>query len=486
MVTFALYFQIKDHEFVNYDDQLYIRNPAVRLGLTWEGAQWAFSTTFTGNWHPLTWLSHMADRQLFGSDPAGHHLVSAFFHAVNSVLLFFLIFRMTGSFWKSGFVAALFAVHPLHVESVAWASERKDLLSAFFWILSIQMHVLYVQRSRTRYYLASLALFLVGMMAKPMVVTLPFVLLILDWWPLNRFMGRRDEPLVESTPSARFSGTPFRQILMEKIPFFIISAIGCLVTLYAQEKGGALSPLSAFPLSARIANAFDAYCTYLVKTIYPVDLAVIYPLPTAGSPTESITCIALFAALTLAVLWQGRHRPYLLCGWLIFCGTLVPVIGLVQAGVQSMADRYTYLPLIGLFIIFAWGLEQLTRRVDKKSVILCVITGITILYVISWRQIGYWRDSASLFAHAVEVTSSNYVAEALLGASLEEKGKIGQALKHYHNSLAINPDYPYGHFSMGLIMLKLGMQEKGCGHLRNALLLKPDYPQARQLFQDCR
>ncbi len=358
VVTFAVYWQVGGYQFVNFDDGKYIfENPHVRPGLTADGFIWAFTSTYASNWHPLTWLSHMLDVQLFGLDPGPHHLVNVLFHSINTVLLFLLLLRMTGAYWQSVFVAALFALHPLHVESVAWVAERKDVLSAFFWMVTLLLYAWYVKRPGPTRYLLTLCSFALGLMAKPMLVTLPIVLLLLDYWPLGRLQFGQAGLLTRKEPASAAQKRFPWSLLWEKAPFFALTAASSIVTIYAQHKGGAMSSIKVVPITFRFINALWAYVLYLAKMVWPVDLAVLYPLPITLTIAQGLFAGAFLGGVSFLVIRSAKRHPYFLVGWLWYLVTLVPVIGLVQVGSQSMADRYTYLPLIGIFIMLAWGMR---------------------------------------------------------------------------------------------------------------------------------
>ncbi|MBL7207805.1 MAG: glycosyltransferase family 39 protein, partial [Desulfobacterales bacterium] len=391
LTVLAVYWQVGNHEFVNYDDKDYItENQHVQAGLTLKSIAWAFTSTHAGNWHPLTWLSHMLDCQIYGLNPCGHHFTSVFFHILNSILLFLVFKRMTGAFWKSAFVAALFALHPLHVESVAWAAERKDVLSAFFWMLTMGSYIRYVERPGTNRYLLVLLFFALGLMAKPMLITLPFVLLLLDYWPLGRFHVRKPEAAQPSeekpqkdtkskkrksrkrlaknaVQAKKTTGSDYQwslalSLLWEKIPLFVLAAASSVVTFFVQQSGGAVRSLDALPLFVRISNALVSYISYIVKMILPHNMAILYPHPKDFSIWQVAGACLLLACISFIAIRSMKRYPYFAVGWLWYLGTLVPVIGLVQVGLQSMADRYTYIPLTGIFIIIAWGISDLAAK----------------------------------------------------------------------------------------------------------------------------
>jgi Flp pilus assembly protein TadD len=480
-VTVLVYLPVLHNGFVNYDDPDYIlNNPHVRAGLTWSGMVWAFQSSVASNWHPLTWISHMIDSGLFGVNPAGHHLVNVLLHTANAVLLFLLLSRLSGARWRSAFVAALFAWHPLHVESVAWASERKDVLSAFFWMLTLLAYAKYVTGDRWRVtrtagilsrvtchmspsYFLALLFFACGLMSKPMVVTLPFVMLLLDFWPLRRF----------TIYDLRFT---MPRLIGEKIPFFALTIASCIVTRLVQN--GALWSTNALSFHFRMANAAMSYVRYIAKLFWPADLALIYPYPHYW-PLAEVIAVGLLLALcsVLAILWAKRF-PYLAVGWFWYLGTLVPAIGLVQAGIQSMADRYTYLPSIGLFIIVAWGLNDLLNSHPQKIKIAATAGSLALAgcLAVTSIQLNYWRNSVAIFLHTVEVTSDNYAAENCLGTALENIGKKDEAAKLYAESVLVEPDYPLGQFNLGMILLEQGRVEEASNHLALAAQLAPRDP----------
>ncbi len=367
LATLTVYWQVGNYEFVNFDDDKYIiENFHVQKGLTRDSVIWAFTATHVSNWHPLTWLSHMLDFQLYGLNPSGHHLTNVFFHLVNTLLLFLVLKLMTGALWRSGLVAALFAVHPLHVESVVWVAERKDVLSTLFWMLTLWAYLGYTKRPGVKRYLVILLAFALGLMAKPMLVTLPFVLLLLDYWPLKRIeLGQSAIGLPAASQPSTIANKPGAQafrLLLEKTPMFVLAAVSSVVTFIVQKSGGAVGALETYPFKIRMANALLSYVIYLKKMIWPQNLAVFYPHPGQSLPMwQAAGAGLLLVVVSIAVIRAGRRYPYLPVGWLWYVGTLVPVIGLVQVGDQAMADRYTYVSLIGLFIVVAWGVPDVAR-----------------------------------------------------------------------------------------------------------------------------
>ena len=463
LVTLVCYWPATRHHFINLDDQQYIvGNFHVTQGLTWTGMAWAFGTDYASNWHPLTWISHMLDCSLFGLNPAGHHLMGLLFHVANTLLLFVLLKQTTGALWRSAFVAALFAWHPLHVESVAWASERKDVLSAFFWMLTLLAYSHYVRRpGRARYGLAWL-LFALGLMCKPMLVTLPFVLLLMDFWPLQR-----------AGPVARW--------VREKIPFLTLSLAASIVTYSAQKAGGAVQSLQNLALRWRIANAILAYGGYLSKTVWPANLSPIYPYPHLPWPVaETIVVAFLLTALSGLFLFLAKRHPYLPVGWFWFLGTLVPAIGFVQVGPQSMADRYMYLPSIGLFILLVWGLDDFVGSWKFKRPALASAGALALAgcVAITAFQLQFWRDGVSLFQRAVQLAPDNALAQNFLGKAFEEQDRSGEALDSYFESVRLDPHNPAGQFNLGTALLTCGRLDEAARHLALALQDSPGYGMA--------
>ncbi len=453
----AVYGATRDHQFVNLDDPVYVsHNIHVNRGLTWGGLRWALTSFHSANWHPLTWISHMLDCSLWGLDPGPHHLTSLALHALNTLLLLLALRKLSGDFWCSAFVAALFAVHPLHVESVAWIAERKDLLSGSFAMLTLWAYAAYVHRPTRGRYALTTALFAAGLASKPMLVTLPLVLLLLDYWPLGR------------------------PRLAEKIPWFGLSAASSVVTFLAQRAGGAV--VEEIPLAARMANAAVAYVLYLKKTVWPQDLAVFYPHPyLPGSAPFAAWQVAgaavLLAAVSAAVIVL-RRRPYLAVGWLWFCGMLVPVIGLAQIGDQALADRYTYLPLLGVFVALAWGAQDLARARPRLRAPLAATAGglLLALSAVARVQVSHWRDSTTLFEHALATTQGNYVAHLNLGVVLEERGQVDLALRHYRAAVDSRPDYANALASLGGLLARIGQMEQAAAYLERGVRADPDHP----------
>ncbi|HVO66439.1 MAG TPA: tetratricopeptide repeat protein [Syntrophales bacterium] len=476
LITVAAFWQVYNFDFVRYDDDKYVtENSHVRSGFTKDGFVWAFTSVNANNWHPLTWLSHMLDCQLYGLNPAGHHLTNLFLHILNTLLLFFIFNLMTGFMWRSAFVAALFAIHPLHVESVAWVAERKDVLSTLFFMLTLWSYINYIRRPGLYRYLPVLLFFILGLMSKPMLVTLPFVLLLLDFWPLGRLQFTEIISSAGSQPASnQDAAKSVIGLLIEKIPLFIISAASVCVTLYAQWTG--IASFQALPFGTRISNALVSFISYMAKMVWPVNLAVFYPYPDIIPIWQIVGSILLLILITLIALRSVRRYPYVMTGWLWYLGTLVPVIGLVQVGNQSLADRYTYIPMIGLFMIIAWSVPDLLARwryhrtalVVSASLVIVVLTTLTVL------QVRYWRDSIILFEHALGVTKNNYVMHSNLGASLAEQGKYDDAVLHYTEALRIKPDDFEARYNIANALARQGKMEESLSHYAEALRIRPD------------
>jgi len=471
IVTLVIFWQTGEHQFINFDDPLYVtNNPRVKEGLTGDNIVWAFTTTAASNWHPLTWLSHMTDVEFFGVNPRGHHLMNVFIHTASTLLLFLLLARITLAPWQSLFVAALFALHPLHVESVAWVAERKDVLSSFFWLLTLLFYAGYVRHRKVKFYLLALASFVIGLMAKPMLVTLPVIMLLLDYWPLNRFMR---EPEHGGTTA---DGTLFL-LVREKLPFFLFSALSSLVTLFAQQKGEALKSLDVTPFGLRVGNAVIAYVKYLAKTIWPQNLAILYPFPLSVPLWQAFgSCLALVFISGVTIRYRRRY-PYLLVGWFWFLVTLVPVIGLIQVGGQSMADRYTYIPLTGLFIMGSWLILDLLRGWSQRRIILAVLAIgiISALAATTWLQLGYWKDNISLYRHALQVTTGNYPILNNYGTALADQGNVDEATRQYEEALRVWPKSALAHVNLGVVLANQGKFMEAIRHYDEALRLIPDY-----------
>jgi len=442
--TLVVYNRVNQNSFVNFDDDRYItENAHVRAGLTWGTIRWAFSSLEQANWHPLTWLSHALDCQLFRLNPDGHHYVNLLLHAVNAMLLFLILQRATGFTWRSFAVAALFALHPINVESVAWASERKNVLSMLFFLLALGPYDWYVRKPEVRRYLVVAALFALGLMAKPQVITFPLVLLLWDYWPLGR-VGSTHEF------SNKVAQRGFSSLVIEKLPLFALSAASAIITMKAQSAGGAVRSEIEYPFAVRFGNALLAYARYLGKAVWPSHLAAMYPHPGESLQAWQAVAAALLLGFISAGVWAARRRRYLLVGWLWFLGTLVPMIGLVQVGGQSMADRYVYLPLIGLFVMIAWGVADWAQHKHLPTRWLGIPTVLVLLIfsLLTHRQLAYWHDSITLWSHALEVTSRNFVAEDSLGGALVNESRYDEAIPHFRSAVKINPRDPLGHLNI--------------------------------------
>ena len=512
------------HQFITYDDSFYVtENPQVQQGLSWEGLGWALRTGYAGNWHPLTWMSHMLDVQLFGLDAGWHHLTSLLLHTASAVLLFLWLQRATGAAWRSAFVAGLFALHPLHVQSVAWAAERKDVLSGLFFMLTLWAYGRYAEvrspkaevrraerasaqagarggaapedtehatrntvgaaRStlhapRSTFYLLSLLFFALGLMSKPMLVTMPFVLLLLDYWPLGRWASLESKAL--SLESAQHSTHNTRHVVsglvLEKLPFFALSAASCVVTLWAQSGGGAVVPVGVVSLPGRVANAVLAYAGYLGQMLWPARLAILYPLASAVPVGALLVAAGVLALITGWAVWSWRTRPHLAVGWFWYLGMLVPVIGLVQVGMQRMADRYTYLPLIGVFLMIAWEVPCWFARRPWGRWALGGAAGLALAAcaAATSREVGYWQDSEHLFARALEVGPANYIALDNYGRALLKERKLPEAAQAFAAAVALRPDLDASRCGLGAALQEQGQYDAAAEQFTQVLKLQPD------------
>jgi Flp pilus assembly protein TadD len=524
LATVALYWPAMQHGFVNYDDDRYVTaNARVQNGLTLENIAWAFANPVADNWHPLTVLSHMLVCQLCGLQPWGHHLASVLLHAANAALVFLLLRQLTGATWRSLAVAAFFAVHPLRVESVAWVAERKDVLSGLFGLLTLMAYARFADLSKVqspkskrfgsaliwsartsprfgtgrhvaqsesgdtsphsklghcqKFYALTLVFFALGLMSKPMLVTWPFVFLLLDYWPLKRVASCRLQVAGSNTPTFNFQLATFNKLLLEKIPFFVLAAAVCVVTFAAQRQGHAVETMQHLPLGARGENTLIAYVRYLEKTFWPVNLSVLYPHPGHWPAMQVFFAGGLLLAISIFAIMQRRSRPYFLVGWLWFVGTLVPVIGLVQVGVQSIADRYTYLPSLGIFIFLVWGVAELAQRWRPPAIFLTAtffVAAITGCVVLTRQQLEFWQDGETLFGHAVAVTENNYVAHYNLGVALFQKNRTAEAISEYQETLRLKPDYARAYVNLGAALDETGDTDAAIAQYREAIRLEPE------------
>jgi Flp pilus assembly protein TadD len=465
LVTVVVFFPVLDARFVNYDDPVYVyENPPVREGLSGETLRWAWTTGAAANWHPLTWMSHLLDVSLFGLKPAGHHGTSLLLHAVNAALLFVLLERATGRRGPAAVVALLFALHPLHVQSVVWVAERKDVLSTLFWFAATWAYLWYAERPSAPRWAAVTVLFALGLTAKPMLVTLPFALALLDFWPLSRW--------------AQADGAARRRLVLEKVPWLLLAAASSVVTYLVQRAGRAVGGFEQYPLGTRLANAVLACGAYLRKTLWPSDLAVFYPHPGTHVPWAAVAAWALvLLGVSAAALVLRRSRPWLFVGWFWFAGTLIPTLGLVQVGEQAMADRYTYVPLVGLFLVVAWGAAELVPGRTAQAVLasVAVLACATATRV---RELPAWRDSASLWTRALHVTRDNYTAMLNLSALRIEQGRIRDAGALLREAVRLRPDNSMIRSNLGLVLTHLGESDEAAVHYRRALELEPNYPEA--------
>ncbi len=482
LVTLLVFESVRQNQFVDYDDQRYVtENPNVKAGITRDSFVWAFTTVYASNWHPLTWLSHMLDCQLFGLNPFWHHLMSLLFHVANTFLLFWVLKRATGDIWPSAFVAALFAIHPLHVESVAWVAERKDVLSSFFWFLTIAAYIRYAENPKISRYLLVFLSICLGLMAKPMLVTLPFVLLLLDWWPLSRFQWKNKlvSKVTKSPHSVRprFHTAPMWRLIGEKIPLFAVAAASSVITYIAQQRGGAMILVEKLTLSIRVENALVSYLNYIIKMFYPARLAVLYPYPLHRLPAWQPTiCFMILVIVSVWAIYLARRHAYLAVGWLLFLGMLIPVIGLVQVGHQAMANRYTYLPSIGIFVMIAWTAAKLSASWRYRKITLGIAASVVlvVLLVCTRKQVRYWQNSLTLFGRAVEVTENNYIMHFEYGTALQRNNQLDEALEQYKKCLQIAPYYSSAQNNLGAIYFQKGKTEQALACWTNVLNFKPD------------
>jgi protein O-mannosyl-transferase len=487
ILTLLTWIRVARNGFVNYDDGIYVtENPHIKAGLTWKTISWAFTSIDEANWHPLTWLSDALDYQVFGPNAAGHHLVSLALHVANVVLLFWLLYEGTRQAGRSFLVAALFAIHPLNVESVAWVAERKNVLCTLFFFLAIAAYGRFVRKPDIARNMLMLVLFALALASKPMAVTLPCLLLLLDVWPLQRIQwrGQKSAPVKSRGPQVNLqSDRPnippisFSRAVVEKLPLFALTIASSVVTFYAQRYGGAILPSATeLPIGLRIENAIRAYAVYIAKAFFPTGLAPIYPHPGNGILSWQVALSAIFLSAVSFWVWTKRtHAPYLLVGWLWFLGSLVPVVGIVQVGKQAMADRYTYIPLIGLFVMIVWGAADLADRTSVnfrwRGVLSVIAMGA--LSFLTWRQIGFWRNSNDLWTHTLAVTTNNKVAETNLSGALVEEGRLDEAIPHFENILRMDPQDATSYANIGAELQKQGKLNDAITSYRLALMANP-------------
>jgi len=457
MVTLAVFWQVSQYDFISLDDAVYVKdNTHIQSGITLERIRWAFSTTYAEFWHPLTWLSLMLDYQLFGLNAGGYHMTNLILHILSTLLLFWFFNRMTGAIWRSAIVAAFFALHPLHVESIAWIAERKDVLSAFFWMLTLCLYVYYTEKPVIRRYLLVLFSFICALLSKPMVITLPVIMILLDYWPLKRFESKKDNLIIWQ--------------LKEKVPLFILSAVFSVITLFAQPS------VKGFPLSSRLANAPVAFMTYLEKTFWPHNLAVFYPFPAQIPAWQVIGASLLIIAITSVVIAMVKRLPYLFVGWFWYAIIILPVIGIIQVGNHSMADRYHYISSIGIAVMLAWGLPSLIKsaKAGEKYLFLSGIIFMAIMAVLTWQQCGYWKNNIKIFSHALQVTKDNYLAHNSFGIALSYAGENEKAIEHCNRAIRIKPDYASAYIGRGFAYYNTGRYEQALENLNIANRLQPN------------
>lgn len=464
----VIYAPVRHFPFVNTDDGVYVTaNPNVLKGLSWANVEWALTEAHVPYWHPLTFLSHMLDVQLYGLSAGGHHVTNVILHIANTLLLFALLLEMTGGLWRSAVAAALFGLHPLRVESVAWIAERKDVLSTLFWIATTWAYVRYARRPESKQYATVIVLFTLGLMAKPMIVTLPFALLLLDYWPLKRtaFYGESQRQAV-----------PVRALLKEKIPLFALALLASLGTYSAQRQIGAMESLEGAPLSLRLAAGLVSYAAYIGDLFWPARLAASYSYPRSVAPTSLISAAVFLAAVTAIVVVARRRRPYLLVGWLWYLGTLLPVIGLVKVGPVARADRFTYVPVIGLLLMLVWGVADLLSRLPRRRLVLAplAVAALTACTVAARRQVGYWRSSSALWEHTLAITQDNGVAHFNYGLVLATEGRTDEGIKHLREAVRLEPDFAMAHNRLALALDGLGDHAGATAELAEVVRLMPE------------
>ena len=482
VTVLALYWQVHTFDFINFDDNFYVtNNPHVTSGLSTESVLWAFNSVYQSNWHPLTWISHMVDVSLYGLNSGQHHMTNVLIHTLNTLLLFFVLKCMTQALWKSAIVAALFAIHPIHVESVAWISERKDVLCGFFWLLCMWVYYWYTQKPNILRYLPIVLFFVMGMMAKPMIVTLPFLLLLLDFWPLNRFPGK--DPGIFTQDIKRM----YLGLIIEKIPLLILAVVSCVITYSAQKMGGALVNTHLLPIHDRISNALVSYMLYVKKILWPQNLCAFYPIGDPWPFWQVVSAGALFTVFSICALSSVRRFPYIISGWFWFVGTLVPVIGLVQVGTQSMADRYTYVPSIGIFIILTWGIFDLFLRwrCAKWVAVATAISIFVVTLITARQQVQYWANSIVLFEQALDVGGHSYLVHNNLANAMVKKGSFDGAIVHYVAALRASPANALEtQNNLGAALMLKGRYAEAIPYLHRVLAKMPAHPNARKNLEE--
>lgn len=475
LLTVVVFWQVTGHEFIIFDDPEYVfNNIHVTTGITLSNLRWAFNS-YLINWHPLTWISHMVDVQIFGLVSRYHHLINLLIHVINTALLFSVLYLMTNEFDKSLFVASLFAIHPLHVESVAWVAERKDVLSTLFGLLTVLAYVKYVSLSSLRYYLLMCILFACCLMAKPMLVTLPVILLLFDFWPLNRMSEQRVTMVSFSTKFNSY--TSMFKLILEKLPLVILAIGSSIITIIAQKEGGAVASLDVVPLSLRSANAIISYFKYLQKMVWPTELSIIYPLQQNISTYEVIIALITCSAMCCVVLYYRKKFLYLPVGWFFFVISMIPVIGLVQVGSQAMADRYTYMPYTGLFMMITWGFVDFTAHWKRQRVVLAATATIVIasLSIVTWKRVGDWQNSITIFSQAASVVGNFYLVQNQLGVALSENNSIEAAIDHLESAIRDKPNFAQAHYNLGNAFEKSGDTLKAVESFSMAILYKPEF-----------
>lgn len=475
VLSLAIYWPVQKYEFTNYDDTIYVtQNYVTQQGISINNIIAAFTDISIGEWHPLTMISHMLDWQLFGDKAGGHHWTSVIIHIFNTALLFLFFHTITGAIWRSAFVAALFAFHPINVDSVAWIAERKNVLSTFFWILTMLFYVWYVRLPNWRRYLPVFFCFVLGLMSKPMLVTLPFVLLLLDYWPLNRttISYQNEDQTTAAVLAVKKEKISF--LILEKVPLFILSAVSIGLTLYAADSVNTISTLEEVPMMKRVANVIVSYGLYIKKMFWPVDLAVFYPFNFNIPFWHIILAASLIIIITICVCVYFRKFPYLFVGWFWYLGTLVPVIGIIKVGSQSMADRWAYVPFIGLFIMISWGMFGIMKKLVSAKIITMIVTVILVaLMILTHFQGKYWRDTFTLFSHTLKVTENNSVAHYILGDELQKQNKIDEAMIHYQAAFLLHTDKSIPLVGMGRALSKQGKHEEAIAVFRQVIKIKP-------------